>query len=56
MEIRFEKVLADGWRMESEGNLAGRPEWHWETWVSPDNEYMATFYAGTFTATVERWE
>ena len=56
MTITLENAIKNGWKMESEGNLAGKAHWHWETWVSPDEEYMATFWAGTYTAEVERYE
>ena len=56
MTIYLEDAIKSGWRLESEGNLAGKPQWHWETWVSPDEEYMATFWAGIYTAEVERYE
>lgn len=56
MTIRLEDAIKSGWRLESEGNLAGKAHWHWETWVSPDEEHMATFWTGTETAEVERYE
>ena len=56
MTIRLEDAINSGWKLESEGNLAGKAKWHWETWVSPDEEYMATFWTDVYTAEVERYE
>ena len=55
-ELGYEEAEKRGWTKMNEGYLAGKARWHWETWVSPDAEYTATFWAGTYIATVERYE
>lgn len=54
--ITLEQAEKAGWYMESEGQMVGKSRWKWETWVSPDETLMATFYWGTGSATVERCE
>lgn len=54
--ITLEEAEKAGWYMESEGQMCGTSRWKWETWISPDETYMATFWTGTYTATVERYE
>lgn len=43
-----------GWYVEAEGDLGGSAKFHWERFVSPDGELMATFYTGWSTAEVCR--
>lgn len=53
-EISREEVFKHGWILEDSGCLAGKTRWYWERFVSPDAEFMATFYHGYQLATVER--
>lgn len=53
-EISREEAIKQGWILASSGCLAGKDRWHWECFVSPDEELLATFYHGYPTATIER--
>lgn len=49
-----DEVIAAGWTKMDEGCLAGKAHWHWETWVSPDDELIITFYNGHETSSICR--
>lgn len=54
--ISVNQVKEDGWKILEQGNLCGKPQWHWETYISPDEQWIVTFYYNDNFGTIERYE
>lgn len=54
--ICLDQIKEDGWKILEQGNLCGKPQWHWETYVNPDEQWIVTFYYNEYYGTVERYE
>ena len=54
--ICLDQIKEDGWKILGQGNMCGKPQWHWETYISPDEQWTVTFYYNKCYGTIERYE